>query len=285
MAEKTVAKKEVTVEGAGKSTEVKGKKEVTATDKPVDSVTDAPDENDIANVVMLLNEVQKMNGGTGDITEIPPQLFSSVKFLADKLNSLRVALEETKYLKAINDDLVDQIEDGQTPSEVLAITRVIPQEEMMEAYEQSDVDLQGIENERRSTIAAEKEEEDLLNGKFDQSKANIDAYSEKMGYDEAEKDEIYATINLWRSVFADGLISEEDLERIDRERNYEKDTGELRSQIPADATKEVLPDKASVEAALEDKTPTATPARPANALEALTSVPSGTNFLETGKRK
>ena len=117
--------------------------------------------------------------------------------------------------------------------------------------------------------------------KFEESQKNIEAYCDKQGYDDAEKEAFYAVINMWRDVFADGLISEQDCERIDKERNYDKDMASLKAQIPQEPTKEVVPDKASVDASMAPK-----PTPKENSVNALSIASQGvSDYMNVGKRK
>ena len=51
--------------------------------------TDAPDENDISDVIEILKEIQSETGGSGEITSIPPELLGIVKFLIEKMATLK----------------------------------------------------------------------------------------------------------------------------------------------------------------------------------------------------
>lgn len=269
-------------------TEVKSPEETSAAtapagDKPVGETgaSDAPSGEDIANVVMLLNQFNKIAGGKGEITDVPENLRGVIQFVVGKMVALRGIFYDPLF-KAIADDMVDQREDGQEPSVKVAIARVIPINELQELADSEDY-ASAQEELANSKANAEKEavSDEELYSKYEQSNKNIDAYCKKMGYDDAEREDFYRVINLWRDVFADGLISDAECQRIDKERNYDKDTASLKAQIPAEPTKEIVPDKSSVETA-SIKTPAQSSQ---NSIGNMAYVGSGTDYQNVGKRK
>lgn len=252
-------------------------------DKAVEQgASDAPTGEDITNVVMLLNEFNKIAGGEGEITEIPEQLRGVLQFVIGKMVALRDAYYDPLF-KAILDDLVDQQEDGQTPSVKVAIARTVPVAELQELADSEEYAgvQQGL-GEAKTNEEAEAVSDEELYGKFEQSQANIEAYCEKMGYDDAEKEEFYGVINMWRDVFADGLISDADCERIDKERNYDKDMSSLKAQIPKEPTKEIVPDKSSIDATMTQKVQ---PKSNSGSVSAMQMAGQSTDYQNVGKRK
>ena len=225
-----------------------------------------------------------MNGGKGDIAEIDPNLVGTVKFLLDKMIALRDAFQDPLF-KSVLDDMVDQQEDGKTPSILVAVARNVPMEELQDlADNENYADVQGAVDERLAKDESDMEAEGVLMANFDESQASGQAYADEMGYDEAEAQELSKTAMDWFSVLGDGKITKEEWDKVDKMRNYERDTEELRNQIPEVPTKEVLPDKASISATMTE-TPKATKPVPRNSIETLASMPGATGFGDVGKRR
>ena len=51
-------------------------------------------------------------------------------------------------------------------------------------------------------------------------------------------------------IFGDGFISKTEFAEVDKMNNYDNDIAGLKSQLPEKPKKEVLPDKASIDAAM-----------------------------------
>jgi len=283
-------KEKITAEAEVKTPAVEVKKEVStapATDKPVGAeVSDAPDEKDISDVIKLLNEIQTINGGKGDIAEIAPNLVGTVKFLLDKMIALRDAFQDPLF-KAVLDDMVDQQEDGKTPSLLVAVARNAPMEELQGlADNENYADVQGAVDEQLANSKAAADAEETMFGNFEESQKEGQAYADEMGYDEAQAQELFKTAMDWFSILGDGKITKKEWGDIDNMRNYKKDTEELRSQIPPAPEKVVMPDKDSIAATKAEKTakPKNTTAR--NSIDRLGATsPSIGGFENVGKKR
>lgn len=245
--------------------------------------TEAVDENDITDVIDILNAIDKDGGGKGEIGNIPPELAGVVKFIVGKMIALRDAFEDPLF-KAVLDDLVDQKEDGQTPSVAVAIVRNVPIQELVdladsEEYEGAQTSLKG------KLDAGKKEQEDdaKIEAGLNESKANLDAYAAKNNLNEARKTELWNKVLAWATAFANGVITEAEYAKVDKGENYDNDIASIKNQLPEQPKKEVLPDKASVEAAI-NPAPKA-PAQPRNQLEMLGMMQPTTDVTEIGKRK
>jgi len=229
---------------------------------------EVPSVEDLSTVIELLNEVDQLNGGNGGITDLPASLAGSVKYIVEKMVALRDAFEDPK-LKAIIDDMVDQKEDGATPSAKVAVARVFDVEELQEIADSEDyASAQAGVEEGLAQEAEKKQSENDLYAKFDESKANIDAYVEEMGYNEDESGKLYERIAKLRDIFADGLITKEEVAEIDKIDKYDGDIAALRSQLPQEPTKEVLPDRASMEEQVA-QTPKKQEYKPRNTIESM----------------
>lgn len=242
-------------------------------------------EQDVDNVLALLNEIERFNGGKGEISEIPPQLLGVTRFILDKMVALRDAFSDPLF-KEVLDDMVDQREDGATPSLLVAVARNVPIDELQElADNENYADVQGSIDKRLAADAESQKSEEQLYANFDKSKKEIDKFCKERGYDENEKKALYDDIAMLRDAFADGLLTAAELERIDEMRNYKRDVESLQSQLPKENKKEVLPDKASIESAMNPpKTQKAS--NPRNSIEAMASNSfPGTDFTSVGKRK
>lgn len=248
-------------------------------DKPVEN------QDDMTNVVMILNELDQLEGGTGSIVEIPEELKVAVKKLVDIGLTIREAFQDPLF-KDVMDDLVDQKSDGKTPSVLVAVARNVPMEDIQELADNENYELvQNAVEERISGEQKAREDEDMLYSNFDSSKANIDSYCEKMGYDEAKKEKMYALIAMLRDAFADGLLSEKEIESIDKMDNYDTDISNLESQMPKQPEKEILPDRASMDATMKGKKEE-TKRSPSNNLESMAmNFPTGEDITQVGKRR
>lgn len=264
------------------------------TEKPADQIPEIPTQptekqdngeaassKDIDDVLMILNELDQMAGGKGKIAGIPPELTGSVKFLIEKLITVRDLFEDPLY-KDVMDDMHDQRMDGQVPSLLVAVAKSVPMEELIKiAEDEGYEDVQGAVAGRVQKEKDDEEGEKRLYGNFDKSKKNIESYCSKMGYDDARKQKLYARIGKLRDIFADGLVSEEEVGEIDKIDNYDSDIEMMKSRIPEEPVKTVLPDKASINEAMAQ-----TPKPKDKSQSAMDS--AGYNqpdYLNTGKRK
>lgn len=258
-------------------------KETTQEASEKSETTDAADSQDIEQVLMILNEINQISGGKGKIAGIPPEIIGPVKFLVEKMVTIKDAFEDPLF-KDVLDDMHEQRMDGQVPSLLVAVARNVPMEELQKvADDEGYEDVQNAVNDRVSKEKEDEEAEKTLYGNFDQSKKNIDDYCTECGYDEARKQKLYGTIAMLRNAFADGLISKEEAAKIDKIDNYDSDVETLKSQAaPVGGVKTQLPDKASIEESMTaKKTPVPT---------SQTSIQSTNNFstpdyLNTGKRR
>lgn len=245
--------------------------------------TVAPDEQDIERVLMVLNELNQVRGRKGNISGIPPELLDVVKDVIEMITTIRDAYEDPLF-KDVLDDMNDQRMNGQVPSLLVAVARNVPMEELQRvADDEGYEDVQMAVSDRVSKEKEDQESEKALYGNFDTSKKNIDDYCSEMGYDDARKQTLYATIGMLRNCFADGLLTKEEIAKIDKIDNYDGDIETLKSKVaPAGAVKTVLPDKASI-----DESMTATKKAP---VASGNSIQSTANFntpdyLNTGKRR
>ena len=246
-----------------------------------------PTQDDFSAVIELLNEVDIMNGGNGEIGDIPPALANSVKYIADKMIALRDAFEDP-YLKDVLDNMVDQREDGKTPSLLAAVAQILPIEEIQQLADSEDYE--SAQNGVKEGLEKQQEEqagEAELYAKFDESKGNIEAYVSEMGYNEDEAGRLYDRIAKLRDIFADGLITKEEVAEIDKADKYDSDVAALQQQIPAEPTKEVLPDRGSMdEQVAQTQQKPSGPSAPRNSIEALQANQGGqTDVTKIGKRR
>lgn len=211
--------------------------------------TDTLDAEDVDQVVMLLNIMDQEIGGKGEISKIPEEIRGSVGYLVDQLTFVRDLFSDPLW-KSILDDMADQKEDGKTPSVEVAIARNIPLEKIQSITEGEDYE--GVQNELSESLSAKKktEEEDAgYEASFEATQKAGEEYAAEMGYDEDEKSKLFQQVLDLLKITADGKLTVEEFRQVDKMRNYDKDTEDLRSQIQSNDAKEVLPDKASVDAA------------------------------------
>jgi len=221
------------------------------TEKPEDSK--APDTKDFNDALMILNIMDKEIGGTGEITEIPESMRGSIKYIIEKLIFIRDLFEDPTW-KAILDDLADQKEDGKTPSVEVAIARNIPMEKLLDLAENEDYE--GAQSELTDRMASQKqtEEEDAIyDANFQQSQKAGQEYAAEMGYDEDRTNALFQAVLDLLKVTADGILTKEEFAKVDKMLNYDADTESLQAQINTQDAKEILPDKASVDASLSAK--------------------------------
>jgi len=289
---------EVATEEGVESPEAVGVKEVTAKvvaaptgdepageEPPVEAEPsgEAPDAEDISDLIAILNEVDKADGGDGNISDIPQHLRKVLRFIIEKLVALRDAFGDPLFKKVL-DDMVDQKEDGETPSLLVAVARNVPIEDIQELADKEEYgDVQSAVEDRIANETKSAEDEKKLYANFQKSDENLKTYCDQMGYEGEERDEFFKAIGMLRDAFADGILSMDELEQIDKMRNYDKDVEQLRSQLPEEPTKEVLPDKASIDAAMTPPAPEKR--KPANSIETMAAMSPMTDVTMIGKRK
>lgn len=299
MAEKVKDTKEKVAVGTDKTVAAKAEAPVVAApvkDKPEKPGAEAPKEmagagapeeiagEDIDDLIMLLNEIDTAFDGKGGIESIPPELKGVVKTMIDQMVGFREAFEDPTF-KDILDDLMDQRTDGKTPSVLVAIARTIPHEELMKLSEGGDEGaVQEAVTARLESDKLKVGEDETLNTNIEGSIQALEEYSTSQGYDDAEKAELHSTVKLLMDIFADGKITTEEFNKIDKMRSYDADTEELRAQIPAEATKTVLPDAASMAASMSESKPTPS-AKPRNSIESMASQYPATDVTDVGRRK
>ena len=272
-----------------------GQEKTTSTAKPIPATTEenpqeaseksettaAPDEQDIEQVLMILNELSQISGGKGKIAGIPPEVLGPVKYLIEKMVTIRDAFGDPLFQDVL-DDMNDQRMNGQVPSLLVAVARNVPMEELMKvADDEGYEDVQSAVNDRVSKEKEDSESEKKLYGNFDTSKKEIEGYCADAGYDDARKQKLYARIAMLRDVFADGLVTKKEAAEIDKIDNYDSDMASLKSQVPAGGVKTVLPDKASIDESMTPKKPMQS-SMPSIESTANYSTPA---YLQTGKRK
>lgn len=256
-------------------------KETTQEASEKSETTAIPDGKDIEQVLMILNEINQISGGKGKISGIPPEILGPVKFLVEKMVTIRDAFEDPLF-KDVLDDMHDQRMDGQVPSLLVAVARNVPMEELQKvADDEGYEDVQSAVSDRVSKEKESEESEKTLYGNFYKSKKNIDAYCSTNGYDDARKQKLYARIAKLRDIFADGLVSEEEAAEIDKIDNYDSDIQTLKSQVPAGGVKTVLPDKASINESMATKMP----AKSSQSEIGIANNYTPPDYLSTGKRK
>lgn len=215
-------------------------------DEPLET-EDSSSEDDIADTIDILNQFQQIIGGKDQITGLPKNLIPVIKFTIEKMVALRDLFKDP-YYKQLIDEMIDQKEDGKTPSVLAAIAKVIPIDEIEELADSEDYEsaYKGVE----SRLASEKEaseKESQMYAKFQESQNAGKSYCQKKKYDEAEMKELFSFALGWFKILGDGQISEKEWEQIDKLKNYDSDIESIKKQIPSAPVKEVLPDKSSME--------------------------------------
>lgn len=239
------------------------------------------DVQETENVINVLNEIDKIKGGKGEIKSIPTELHNAIQHAIAYLITIRDLYEDPLF-KDVLDDMHDQRMEGQVPSLLVAVARNVPMEELQKvADEEGYEDVQNAVNDRISKVKEDEESEKMLYGNFDKSKKAIDDYCVENGYDEARKQKLYATINMLRDCFADGLLTKDEVGKIDKIDNYDSDIESIKSRIPANAVKVVLPDKASIDESMAPKTP----AKSSQDGIGITSSYISPDYTQIGKRK
>lgn len=241
--------------------------------------------DDITDVITILNAIDSDLGGKGEIKSIPPELVSVMKSLVQKLIVLRDVSEDPLW-KAILDDIVDQKEDGSPASLKVAIARNVPLQELMDLAENEDY--AGAQKSLGDKLNADKEmaaEDERISMNFDKSKANFEAYCAKNNYDEAEKSALWEKVSMLMRVFGDGLLTEGEFAEVDKMRNYDSDIAGMKAQIPAENKKEVLPDKASIDASIYPAAKKPASYQPRNQIESMAANAPLVDVTDIGKRK
>ena len=290
MAEENIIKKEksVTVD-SGKSPEVKIEGEATVAPVMDEPIVDAPEAEDLSDVISLLNLMDTNNGGKGAIADIPEDLRGSIKYLVGLLTGLKDLYEDPLYM-AINDDLFDQREEGLTPSVEVAIARNIPLDRLQDLADSEDYE--GTQSELTDGIAAGKQavvdgEQDEAN--FELSQQAGQEYAAEMGYDEARTNELFQKVLDLLQVMGDGVLTKAEFAEVDKMLNYGPDTENLRSKLSAQTPKEVLPDQASIDATVTKTNQAPVRKAPVNApgMASLAAYGEDTNakITGTGKRR
>lgn len=215
-------------------------------DEPLET-EDSSSEDDIADTIDILNQFQQIIGRKDQITGLPKNLIPVIKFTIEKMVALRDLFKDP-YYKQLIDEMIDQKEDGKTPSVLAAIAKVIPIDEIEELADSEDYEsaYKGVE----SRLASEKEaseKESQMYAKFQESQNAGKSYCQKKKYDEAEMKELFSFALGWFKILGDGQISEKEWEQIDKLKNYDSDIESIKKQIPSAPVKEVLPDKSSME--------------------------------------
>ncbi|WP_372647766.1 hypothetical protein [Draconibacterium sp.] len=273
---------EVKAAGSKVKTPVQGTEAAPLKDKTGNApeASEAPTGDDITNVVMLLNEFDKISGGSGEIADVPENLRGPVKFLVDKMVALRDAYYDPLF-KAILDDLVDQQEDGMTPSVKVAVARTIPLNELQELADSEEYGAvqQGLADTKTAADEEARNDEELF-AKLDKSKANHATYCESMGYDETEGNALWEEYMNFLNAQADGEITETEWEKFDKQRNYDADMSAMKAQLPPEPTKTIVPDKSSVDTS---RIPNPQPAD--NQTSAMAYAQQGPSYQDVGKRK
>lgn len=290
MAEENIIKKEksVTVD-SGKSPEVKIEGEATVAPVMDEPIVDAPEAEDLSDVISLLNLMDTNNGGKGAIADIPEDLRGSIKYLVGLLTGLKDLYEDPLYM-AINDDLFDQREEGLTPSVEVAIARNIPLDRLQDLADSEDYE--GTQSELTDGIAAGKQA--VMDGKQDEANFELfqqagQEYAAEMGYDEARTNELFQKVLDLLQVMGDGVLTKAEFAEVDKMLNYGPDTENLRSKLSAQTPKEVLPDQASIDATVTKTNQAPVRKAPVNApgMASLAAYGEDTNakITGTGKRR
>ena len=244
-----IKEKSVTVND-NKTPKVKIEGEAVVAPVKDETTVEAPEADDIKDVIALLNILDTNTGGKGAIAEIPEALRGSVKYLVDQLTFIKDLFADPLYM-AILDDLADQKEDGTTPSVEVAIARNIPMEKLQALAESEDYE--GAQGELTDNLAMQKqvgEEDAQYEANFTQSQKAGEEYAAEMGYDEARKNELFQKVLDLLTIMGDGVLTKVEFADVDKMLNYGPDTESLRAQLSEQDSKEVLPDQASVEATI-----------------------------------
>lgn len=221
-----------------------------ADSKPTDveTETDALDKEDVDELLTLLNEINTAVGSEGAIGAIPDEMRGVTQAIVDKIVFLRNLYEDPTF-EDILDDLAEQAELGETPSILVAVARTIPMEDIEAAADEENYsEIQSKVKGRIAERAENAAEEGRVLSNIDQTMQNLEQYASEQNYSDEEKDALMAEIKKMMGWFADGSISVEEFAEIDKKRNYDRDIEEVKSQIPPETKREVMPDAASMAA-------------------------------------
>lgn len=285
MVDKKDKQEKETAPELGKTAPVETANPAPATDKPVETAEspDAPDENDLSDVIAILQDIQTETGGKGEITSIPPELAGVVKFLIEKMTALREAFADPLF-KAVLDDMVDQKEEGTTPSLLVAISRNIPMDELEAlADNENYADAQKSVSEKLKKVEDDGKAEEELYAKFDKTKSEFESYCQENNLSDEAKSALWEKVVMLMRVFGDGFISKKEFAEVDKMNNYDNDIAGLKKQLPEKPKKEVLPDKASINAEMNPAP--VQKSQPRNMMENMAAMQGGVDVTEIGKRK
>jgi hypothetical protein len=205
--------------------------------------------------------------------------------MIDQMVGIREIFEDPDY-KAILDDMIDQRADGVTPSVKVAIARNIPLEELGQIEDDENYsDVQNAVNGRAEKEKARMDEEVKLDMNIAESVKAEEEYIAEMGYNDEQAAEYHQYFMNLMKIVGDGVVTKKEHAEIDNGRNYSKDTDDLRSQIPADPTKVVMPDKDSIAATQSEKVAKKKTA-PRNSMESMgANTPTIGAFENVGKKR
>jgi len=176
-----MAKENIEQEEMAEMPNQKTTKETTQEASEKSETTDAADSQDIEQVLMILNEINQISGGKGKIAGIPPEIIGPVKFLVEKMVTIKDAFEDPLF-KDVLDDMHEQRMDGQVPSLLVAVARNVPMEELQRvADEEGYEDVQKAVNDRVSKEKENEESEKALYGNFDTSKKKRERSGQALG--------------------------------------------------------------------------------------------------------
>jgi len=278
------AQEQVKKPESGKTAPVEPAETAPETDKPESVEQPEPvDENDISDVIEILQEIQSVTGGSGEIKSIPPELLGIVRFLIEKMATLKNHFEDPLF-KSVLDDMVFQSEEGQTPSFLVAVARNVPMDEL-EALADNE-NYSDVQNSVKGKLDKEKEDgmaEEELFAKFDKTKAEFESYCQKNSLTDEAKSALWGKTVMLMKIFGDGFISEKEFAEVDKMNNYDNDIAGLKKQLPENPKKEVLPDKASIDAAMNPAP--VQKSQPRNMMENMAAMQGGVDVTEIGKRK
>lgn len=245
--------------------------------------TETVDENDISDVIEILQEIQSVTGGKGEIKSIPPELLGIVRFLIEKMATLRTHFEDPLF-KAVLDDMVFQSEEGETPSFLVAVARNVPMDELEALADNENYsDVQTSVGDKLNKEKEDGKAEEELYAKFDKTKAEFESYCQENSLSDEAKSALWGKVVMLMKIFGDGFISKNEFAEVDKMNNYDNDIAGLKKQLPENPKKEVLPDKASIDAAMNPVP--STKSQPRNSLEQMASMQPSVDVTDIGKRK
>lgn len=275
--------KEITGNPEDQKIEVEKKVEVAPAEEKPAEADDLPDEEDHSALLALINEIDTSNGGAGGISDVQPQIITAVKVLADKL-AAAVATLKDPIINDIIMDMIEQREDGAEPDAMLAIARNVPIDELEGIEGEGNYDsLQDATKQRIADRDADVNGKNDLLDKIDKSMANLETYASENGLDEDRKNRLWDTVRQMIDVFADGEVSVNEYAIFDKGANYDEDIESIKSQVPEEPTKEVLPDASNFKKSAPSQTKQNAPV---NSIETLGATMGGEQqWTDVGKRK